>query len=139
MDWLRGLSVLELGDTLATAAAGQYLRSLGAEVLSVPARSAPSPPCTPTTWRRAESVHPEVSAEGYVIVIPYKLVINYGYDRVRWVSPVRVGLCIRSRNELIALEEVRPQVFQMRSQVTVEIEGDAKPVMVGENLTWIHM
>lgn len=34
MDWLQGLSVLELGDTLATAAAGQYLRSLGAEVLS---------------------------------------------------------------------------------------------------------
>lgn len=91
------------------------------------------------TLSLATLVPTDPRGEGYVIAIPYKLVINYGYDRVRWVSPVRVGSRIRSRNQLIALEEVRPQVFQMRSQVTVEIKGEAKPAMVGENLTWFYM
>ena len=77
--------------------------------------------------------------EGTVVAIPYKLVINYGYNRVRWMSPVRVGSRIRSRNKLLALDEVRPRVFQMRSEVTVEVEGEAKPAMVGENLTWFYM
>jgi acyl dehydratase len=77
--------------------------------------------------------------EGNLVMLPYKQAINYGYNRIRWMSPVRVGSRIRSRNKLIRLDEVRPDVYQMTSEVTVEIEGEAKPAMVGENLTWFVM
>ena len=77
--------------------------------------------------------------EGARVVLPYRMVINYGYNRVRWMAPVRVGKRIRSRNKLLSVEEVQPNVFQMTSQVTVEIEGEEKPAMVAENLTWFYM
>ena len=78
-------------------------------------------------------------SQGTVVALPYRMVINYGYNRVRWMSPVRVGSRIRSRNKLVSLSRVEPDVYQMRSQVTVEVEGQEKPAMVAENLTRFYM
>ena len=66
--------------------------------------------------------------------------VNYGFDRVRFVEPVRSGSRIRSRLTLLAFEARRPGQHQSRWDVTVEIEGADKPALKAEwlALTFLH-
>jgi len=59
--------------------------------------------------------------------------VNYGFDRVRFISPVSTGKRIRGRFELIAIKVDAAEVTQTL-KVTVEIEGSDKPALVAE---WI--
>jgi acyl dehydratase len=61
--------------------------------------------------------------------------INYGFDKVRFVSPVRVGKRVRGRTRLVSAEESKPNQFRMKFEVTLEIEGEEKPALVAEWLT----
>jgi acyl dehydratase len=61
------------------------------------------------------------------------MVINYGLNRVRFVTPVRVGSRIRAGAELSAVEEVKGGL-QATVTVTFEIEGVEKPACVAESL-----
>jgi len=58
--------------------------------------------------------------------------VNYGFDKIRFVAPVRAGARIRGRFRLQALTQRSPAEWQMRNHVTVEIEGSEKPALVGE-------
>jgi len=60
--------------------------------------------------------------------------VNYGSDRVRFPSPVRVGSRVRAGVELLALEPGGGG-FQLRARVTVEVEGQDKPGCVAEVLS----
>ena len=60
--------------------------------------------------------------------------INYGLDKVRFPSPVKVNSRVRSRRELISAELVSPNTIQLKQKVTVEIEGEPKPGCVAETL-----
>jgi acyl dehydratase len=64
-----------------------------------------------------------------------KLVVNYGFDKVRFASPVRVGKRIRAISKLAAVEERKVGQVLMRIDVTVEIEGEDKPAVVAEWLS----
>jgi acyl dehydratase len=57
--------------------------------------------------------------------------VNYGVNRVRFASPVRVGDRIRGRFTLAGVEEI-PGGVQILWQARVEIEGQAKPACVAE-------
>jgi len=57
--------------------------------------------------------------------------INYGLNRVRFVSPVPAGARIRGRFTLATLEEINGGV-QAAWNVTVERDGGAKPCCVAE-------
>jgi acyl dehydratase len=57
--------------------------------------------------------------------------LNYGLNRVRFVSPVPVGARIRGRFTLAAVEEIKGGV-QATWNVTVEREGNDKPACVAE-------
>ena len=61
--------------------------------------------------------------------------INYGFDRVRFMAPVRAGARIRGRFERISVEEDRPGRLSLTNRVTVEIEGSDKPALIAEALT----
>jgi acyl dehydratase len=63
--------------------------------------------------------------------------INYGLDRVRFPSPVKVGSRVRARSELLEVEEVAANTLQLKRKVTFEIEGEPKPGCVAESLTRI--
>jgi acyl dehydratase len=63
-----------------------------------------------------------------------KMGINYGFERVRFVHPVRSGSRIRGAFTLTAIEEKRPGQFQQQTDVTVEIEGIDKPALTA---VWI--
>lgn len=60
-----------------------------------------------------------------------RMTINYGANRVRFVSPVPAGAMIRARIVLAALETVRDGT-QATWQVTIEREGADKPCLVAE-------
>jgi hypothetical protein len=66
-----------------------------------------------------------------------RLSLNYGLDRVRFISPVRVNDRIRARFTLSSLTDVEGGV-QLSWTATVEIEGGAKPACVAQMLVrWL--
>ena len=64
-----------------------------------------------------------------------KLLVNYGFDKVRFSAPVRVGRRIRAVSTLAGVDERKPGNVVMRIDVTVEIEGESKPAVVAEWLS----
>ena len=64
-----------------------------------------------------------------------RMVVNYGFDRVRFLAPVRSGRRVRGRFTLDSAEEKGPDRLLMRHSVTVEIEGEDKPALTAEWLT----
>jgi acyl dehydratase len=63
------------------------------------------------------------------------LLVNYGFDKVRFAAPVKVGKRIRARAVLGDVSERKPGNVIMRFDVTVEIEGEDKPALVAEWLS----
>jgi acyl dehydratase len=61
--------------------------------------------------------------------------VNYGFDRLRFVSPVPVGSNVRGRFRLDKLDRSRPGEVTLHWSVTVEIEGAAKPALVADWIT----
>jgi acyl dehydratase len=64
------------------------------------------------------------------------LAVNYGFDKVRFVSPVKVGSRVRVRSVLASVELKEPWVQTTRT-MTVEIEGEDKPALVADWITRI--
>ena len=60
--------------------------------------------------------------------------INYGFNRVRFVNPVKVGSRIRAR-AVTANVELKGNAVEVTRNFTVEIEGEAKPALVAEWVT----
>ena len=63
--------------------------------------------------------------------------INYGSDKVRFVSMVRVGKRVRLRQQLIGAEPKAGGV-QIKNLCTIEIEGEDRPACVAETLTVLY-
>jgi len=61
--------------------------------------------------------------------------VNYGFDKVRFVAPVKVGSRIRATSLLKAVEQRDPNTLQVVRTVTVEIEGEGKPAVVADWVT----
>jgi acyl dehydratase len=65
-----------------------------------------------------------------------EVTVNYGLDRVRFLTPVLSGKRVRGEFKLVELVEKRPGQWQQKTEVTVEIEGEAKPALIAE---WIFL
>ena len=61
-----------------------------------------------------------------------RLGVNYGLNRVRFVSPVRAGSNIRARITLLSMKDVPPDAVEVVFSATVELEGSEKPCCVAE-------
>lgn len=61
--------------------------------------------------------------------------LNYGLDRVRFISPMRVGQRARSHIRLEKIDERKPGQYLVKTVHTVEAEGEERPFMVAEVLT----
>ena len=61
--------------------------------------------------------------------------VNYGFEKLRFLSPVPAGARIRGRFRLESVTPRSPTEYLARSQVTVEIEGSEKPAVAAEWLT----
>lgn len=60
--------------------------------------------------------------------------INYGFNKVRFVSPVKVGSRIRAR-AVTSNAELKGNMVEVTRNFTIEIEGEDKPALVAEWLT----
>jgi len=64
--------------------------------------------------------------------------VNYGSDRVRYLMPVRVGKRIRTHQKILEVAEKKPGQWLMKTDVSVEIEGEKTPALIAEILSmWI--
>jgi acyl dehydratase len=61
------------------------------------------------------------------------LAINYGYDKVRFITPVKVGAKVRARAEIAKVDQLDGAV-QATLTTTVEIEGSDRPAAVAESI-----
>ncbi|MBD8561807.1 MaoC family dehydratase [Pseudomonas fluorescens] len=62
----------------------------------------------------------------------FKMGINYGYERVRFPSPVPVDSNLRLRAKLLSCEEVSSGSIQTVMELMVEVEGATKPACVAQ-------
>ena len=68
-----------------------------------------------------------------------KMGVNYGGNKVRFLTPVRSGSKVRGRFKLIEFDEKRPGQWQQTNEFTVEIEGQDKPAMIAEWISQIFV
>jgi acyl dehydratase len=78
------------------------------------------------------SLLPHFMHEAFQIKQGVRLGVNYGLNRVRFVSPVRAGSNIRARITLQSLKDVPPGGVEVVFKATVELEGSEKPCCVAE-------
>jgi acyl dehydratase len=61
------------------------------------------------------------------------MAINYGYNKVRFITPIKVGSKVRARAEIAKVDQLDGAV-QATLTTTVEIEGSDKPAAVAESI-----
>jgi acyl dehydratase len=64
-----------------------------------------------------------------------QMLLNYGFDKVRFVTPVKVDSRIRARARLAAVAERKPGQLLINMAVAIEIEGEEKPALVADWLS----
>jgi acyl dehydratase len=72
--------------------------------------------------------------ESAFVVDDVRMGVNYGLNRVRFVSPVRVGSRVRGRFKLLSFEPLEGGA-QLTVEATIELEGSAKPACVAETVS----
>ena len=71
-------------------------------------------------------------------VMPENIVmgLNYGFDKVRFLAPVREGKRIRAHVEILSVDQKEDNRFLIKQGISVEIEGEETPALVAE---WLNM
>jgi acyl dehydratase len=62
--------------------------------------------------------------------------LNYGFDKLRFLTPVPAGSKIRGRFKLLSAEDKGGGRWLIKHELTVEIEGGEKPALIAE---WLGM
>lgn len=76
-------------------------------------------------------------AQSFAVAIEgMKMSLNYGFDKVRFINPVKVNSRIRCHAKTLEVIEKNPGQFMFKTQVTIEIEGVDKPALTAE---WLSM
>jgi acyl dehydratase len=63
-----------------------------------------------------------------------KSVVNYGFDKVRFVAPVRSGKRVRNHIRISSVEEKGAGRFLVTIENTMEIEGETRPALTASAL-----
>lgn len=73
----------------------------------------------------------------YYLISGHKMTVNYGLNKVRFVSPVPVGSRLRARSTIVDLADVNGAV-QVTLQTTIDLEGAERPACVVDGVTRIY-
>ena len=60
--------------------------------------------------------------------------MNYGFDKIRFLAPVRSGKRVRMVGEVLNVDRKDENRFLTKISATIEIEGEDTPALVGEFL-----
>ena len=64
--------------------------------------------------------------------------LNYGSNKIRFISPVPAGSRIRLRQRLVNAEETKDGGVRVTSEMTIEVEGSERPAMVAETMGVVY-
>ena len=78
------------------------------------------------------SMLPQLSASAYTVE-DIRMGVNYGLNRVRFITPVPAGSGVRGHFKLLDFQDL-PGGAQLTTEVTVELEGSSKPACVAESV-----
>lgn len=78
----------------------------------------------------------QMGASAMLVPEGRRMVVNYGFEKVRFIAPVRSGKRVRGRFTLSAMEEKKPGQWHFLHKVVVEIEGEERPALQAE---WIGL
>jgi len=84
------------------------------------------------------SLIPALAWEVYTIE-GARLSVNYGLNKLRFISPVKVGSRVRAHLSIASVEDVAGDALQVATTVTIELEGEQKPAAVAETLTRVYL
>lgn len=70
-----------------------------------------------------------IAADGFA------LGVNYGWNKIRFPSPVPVDSKVRAKAEVVSFDELADGWYQAVTRFTVEVEGSEKPSFVGDSVT----
>lgn len=62
--------------------------------------------------------------------------LNYGFDKVRYLAPVRSGKRVRANVTVASVDRKDENRFLVKLSVSVEIEGEETPALIAE---WLNM
>jgi acyl dehydratase len=62
--------------------------------------------------------------------------MNYGFDKIRFLAPVRAGKRVRMHAEIVSVDAKDEKRFLTKMAVSVEIEGEETPALIAE---WLNM
>lgn len=68
-----------------------------------------------------------------------KMGVNYGGNKVRFLTPVRSGKRVRGKFKLLSFTERKPGVWEQVNEYTLEIEGEAKPALIAEWIALVYV
>ena len=74
--------------------------------------------------------------QGSIVLEGVNMGVNYGFEKVRFLAPVKVGKRVRGHFKLKAADEKRPGQHLLTYEVSVEIEGEDKPALIAD---WLGM
>lgn len=63
-----------------------------------------------------------------------KMVLNYGLNKVRFLTPVTPGSRIRARSELADAERIGENMVNLVVRHTIELDGSEKPALVADTI-----
>jgi len=72
-------------------------------------------------------------SESFVVTIKGSYMnINAGFDKIRFIQPVKVNSQIRALAKIANIEEVKKGQFLLQMDITVEIENEDKPALIAK-------
>lgn len=80
--------------------------------------------------------HLQTSMADMILPQGLKMGMNFGFDKLRFMAPVKTGKRVRARAKLLSADEKKPGQWLLKFEYTVEIEGEEKPALIAE---WLLM
>ncbi|AUM11301.1 MaoC family dehydratase [Ketobacter alkanivorans] len=84
------------------------------------------------------SLLPYMQSQMADLVVPagLKMGMNYGFDKIRFLAPVKTGSRVRGVATLKEITEKNPGQYLFSAEYTIEIEGESKPALIAD---WLVM
>ena len=79
------------------------------------------------------SLLPAFETENDWQVVGFRNVVNYGANKLRFISPVPAGAKVHARSRIVDVEP-RPQGTQVTQETTVHVVGNDKPALIYEGI-----
>lgn len=83
------------------------------------------------------SLLPKLCESGTLLIENMVMGLNYGFEKIRFITPVREGKRIRAHNTITSIVEKELNHFLITQNILIEIEDEERPALVADWLVMI--